>query len=76
MNRKSHRRIPNPLFVISLYFLTTFAGDPTAIQFSGISLLTTEFAPMIHPFPILTPGKIHTFSPIHTLLPIDTGLEK
>lgn len=30
----------------SLYF-TTLAGDPTAIAFAGISLLTNEFAPII-----------------------------
>ena len=60
--------------VLKLYFLTTFAGIPTAIEYSGMSFVTTAFAPIIDPCEIFTPGRIETFSPTHTLSPISTGL--
>ena len=53
--------------------LTALAGAPTQIVLVGMSLLTTEFAPIIAPFPIVTPAKTQTFSPIQTLLPMLTG---
>ena len=41
--------------------------------FSGILLVTTEFAPIIEFLPIITFGIIETFSPIQTLSSIITG---
>lgn len=52
--------------------LTILAGFPTATQYGGISLVTTEFAPTIAPVPIFTFGKMVALSPIHTLSPITT----
>ena len=49
----------------------TEAGDPTAIEYSGISFVTTEFAPIIQFLPIEAP-IIDTFSPIQELSPIIT----
>jgi len=59
-----------------LYFFITFAGFPTAMQFSGIFLETTEFAPIIEFFPITVPGNTDTFSPSHTFSQIFTGFVK
>ena len=50
----------------------TFAGFPTAIQFSGISLVTTLPAPIIALSPIDTPGRIILPEPIQTFFPIFT----
>ena len=49
----------------------TFAGAPTAMALDGISLVTTEFAPITAPSPMLTPGKTFTCAPTQTPLPID-----
>ena len=43
---------------------------PTAIEFEGISLVTTEFAPITAPSPIVTPGNTVTLAPNHAPLPI------
>ena len=51
---------------------TTRAGIPTATLFAGILCVTTAFAPIIAPSPMLTFGIILTFLPIHTFLPIIT----
>jgi len=40
--------------------LITFAGLPTAMAFSGRSLVTTEFAPTTAPLPIFTPSSTTT----------------
>ena len=45
---------------------TTLAGFPTAIEFSGISLVTILPAPIIVLFPMITPGKIVEFAPTKT----------
>lgn len=55
------------------YFFTTRAGLPTAILADGISLFTTEWAPITQPSPIVTPGKTITPSPNQQFLPILTG---
>ena len=53
----------------------TFAGHPTAIVKGGISLLTTDIAPIIEPSPIVTPDRTDTNSPSHTFFSILTGFE-
>ena len=53
----------------------TLAGDPTAIEKLGISLVTTELAPTVTPSPIVTPGKITVFPPIQQSCPIETRFE-
>ena len=60
--------------LVSSNFLITRAGEPTAIEFAGISLDTTLIAPIIAPSPIVIPGKIATYSPIQTFLPMVTFL--
>lgn len=40
---------------------------------SGISFVTTDPAPMVTLFPIVTPGRMVTLPPIHTLWPMVTG---
>lgn len=61
-------------------FLTTFAGAPTATQYSGISFVPILPAPIVHPFPIYTPSKIivpppiQTSSSIRTMCPNSTNL--
>ena len=54
----------------SEYILITFAGIPTAIELAGIFFVTTEFEPIILPFPIDTPLVITTLEPIHTFFSI------
>ena len=54
---------------LNLFFFTSH-GFPTAIVYGGMSFATTEFAPMIAPSPIWTPGRIVTFCPIQTSFPI------
>ena len=54
-------------------FLTTLAGFPTATDRSSISLVTTLPAPMVHPFPILTPGQMTTPPPIQQSVPMVIG---
>lgn len=51
----------------------TFEGTPAAKLYGGTSCVTTALAPIIHPYPIVTPGIIQAFSPIQTLFPIVTG---
>jgi len=57
------------------FFLTTFAGTPTAMLSLGISVSsnTTAPAPIVELFPIFTPGKITAWEPIYTLSPMMTG---
>ena len=51
----------------------TLQGFPTATTLSGISLVTTEPAPMVTLLPMVTPGSMVTLPPIHTLSPMVTG---
>jgi len=60
------------VWVTKLNFLIILAGEPTAIQYGGIDLLTTDIVPIIDPLPIVTPGSILTNSPIQTLSSIVT----
>lgn len=55
-------------------FLTTLAGDPMATENSGISLVTMLPAPIVHPFPIVTPAMMVTVPPIQQSSPIVTDL--
>ena len=50
----------------SVIFLITLQGFPTAITFSGISLVTTLPAPITLPLPIVTPPQTTVFAPIQT----------
>ena len=52
----------------------TRQGLPTATTPAGISLVTTDPAPMTLLSPMVTPGQMTTLPPIQTLLPIRTGL--
>ena len=52
------------------YFFITLAGQPAAIQWAGMSLVTTAFAAIITPSPILTPANIVALSPIQTFFPM------
>ena len=54
-------------------FLITLQGLPTATTLDGMSLVTTEPAPMVTLSPIVTPGSMVTLPPIQTLFPIVTG---
>lgn len=54
-------------------FLITLQGLPTATVFEGMSLTTTEPAPMVTLSPMVTPGRMVTLPPIQTLLPMVTG---
>ena len=53
-----------------MFTAITFAGIPTAIELSGMSFVTTAFAPMVTLFPIVIPPII--FAPLDnmTLSPI------
>ncbi|KAH7129377.1 hypothetical protein B0J13DRAFT_453587 [Dactylonectria estremocensis] len=51
----------------------TRAGEPTATLQAGISLVTTEPAPMVQPSPMVTPGRMTTAPPIQQSSPIVTG---
>lgn len=53
-------------------FFTTLAGFPIATKNSGMSLVTMLPDPMVHPFPIVTPGMMVTFPPIQQSSPIVT----
>ena len=53
--------------------LMTWQGLPTATTLDGISLVTTDPAPIVTLSPMVTPGRMVTLPPIHTLLPIVTG---
>ncbi|KAI0862336.1 hypothetical protein F4860DRAFT_124879 [Xylaria cubensis] len=59
---------------IGVTFFTTLAGDPIATEKSGMFLVTTLPAPMVHPFPMVTPGMIVTLPPIQQSSPMMTGL--
>ena len=52
----------------------TRQGLPTATTPAGISLVTTDPAPMTLLSPMVTPGQMTTLPPIQTLLPMRTGL--
>ena len=54
--------------------MTTLAGDPIATEKAGISFVTTLPAPMVQPFPILTPGRMIVFPPIQQSFKIVTSL--
>lgn len=51
---------------------TTLAGDPMATEKAGMLFVTTLPAPIVHPFPMTTPGKMTTFPPTQQSLPIAT----
>ena len=51
----------------------TLQGLPTATTLDGMSLVTTDPAPMVTLSPIVTPGRMVTLPPIQTLFPIVTG---
>ncbi len=52
---------------------STLAGAPAAIENSGMSLVTTELAPMTERRPMVTPLVTTTLAPSHTLSPKVTG---
>lgn len=49
------------------------AGEPTTTENGGMSFVTTLFAAIIAPSPIVTPARIVALSPILTLLPMIMG---
>ena len=51
----------------------TLQGTPAAKELAGISLVTTDPAPITAPSPMVTPGVITELDPIHTSFPITTG---
>ena len=51
----------------------TRAGTPAAKLPAGMSLVTTEPAPMTQPSPMVTPGQTVTFAPNQQSLPMCTG---
>jgi len=53
----------------------TMQGLPTAITPTGISLFTTLPAPIMLPFPIVTPPHTVALAPIHTSSSIVIGFE-
>ena len=53
----------------------TRAGDPTAIEYEGISFVTTELVPIMHLSPIVTLGRTQTFCPSQHPSPIVIGNE-
>ncbi|PWY88873.1 hypothetical protein BO94DRAFT_53924 [Aspergillus sclerotioniger CBS 115572] len=53
--------------------LRTRQGLPTATEKGGMSLVTTDPAPMVDPSPMVTPGKMTTLPPIQQSLPMRTG---
>ena len=58
---RSHKEsIYYPFYLIYIFFII-LTGFPTTTEYGGISLVTTEFSP------ILTPTKIVALSPIQTL---------
>lgn len=60
--------------ILSVYnCFIIFAGFPAITQLSGKDFVTTEFAPIIQLFPIVTLGKMQLPAPTHTLSPIITG---
>jgi hypothetical protein len=68
--------LPGPSgYVTGSTFFITFAGEPTAIEKLGISLVTTEPAPTVVPWPMVTPGKMTVFPPIQQSLPMVTSFE-
>ncbi len=63
----SHHLLLSIRFIIfsSNLNLITLAGLPTTTAKDGTSFVTTEFAPITAPFPIVTPLKIIESTPIH-----------
>lgn len=59
--------------IYNLTFLIILAGTPATTVFSGTSFVTTAFAPIIAPSPIVIPCKTVAFDPIQTLFPIFIG---
>ena len=53
-------------------FKKTLAGTPRATAYSGTSMVTNEFAPIVAIFPMVTPGRIVAFAPIYASSPIFT----
>ena len=56
--------------MFSSFTLWILQGFPKAVTLEGISLVTTEPAPIVTLSPIVTPGHMQTLPPIHTLFPI------
>ena len=57
-----------------MIFLLTLHGFPNAKELSGMSLVTTEPAPITQPSPIVTPPQIVTLPAIQQLSLIVIGL--
>ena len=53
--------------------LITFAGAPAATENGGMSVVTTELAPITQRSPTVTPLVITTCAPHQTLSPIRVG---
>lgn len=60
----------------SATFSTTRAGTPYATENSGMSLVTSDPAPIVQPFPIVTPGRTVVPAPSQQSSPIVTGRVK
>src|SRR5215210_3682533 len=52
---------------------STFAGAPAAIEYGGMSSVTTLFAPMTQRSPTVTPVVTTAFAPHQTLSPMRVG---
>ena len=52
---------------------STRAGAPAAIEYGGMSVVTTELAPITQRSPIVTPLVTTTLAPHQTLSPIRVG---
>ena len=57
----------------SVILRITWHGLPTATEWDGISLVTTEPAPITTSSPMVTPGQTTTLPPNHTSLPMVIG---
>jgi len=55
-----------------VFVFIIFPVFPTTTQLSGMFLIITDPAPMIHHLPILTPGITVAFEPICVPSPIET----
>lgn len=53
--------------------LTTRAGLPAATEYGGMDFVTTAPAPIIEPWPIVTPGRMMTLRPIQQSSSITIG---
>ena len=56
----------NYVFGLQFIYFITLQGFPPAIQFAGISFVTTEPAPITECLPIVTPLRIIEFAPTRT----------